>query len=156
MNQATSLQSLYVRMTEKAFLAIQLPHFDSFMRMALRAHNQCRATLETLSAIKNPPVVIAKQATIVQGHPQVNNGTAFFSAQAHARENQIQQNELLAEAKHEETVDTRAAGTVNADQGSGSRGKRPQVHIHERVRRRQHVTPTKVASVLYCENCHGY
>jgi hypothetical protein len=78
MNQATSLQSPYVRMTEKAFLAVQLPHFDSFMRMALRAHNQCRATLETLSAIKNPPVVIAKQATIAQGHPQVNNGTAFF------------------------------------------------------------------------------
>lgn len=53
-NQATSLQSLYARLTEKAFSSTQLPHFDSFMRMVLRAQNQCQATLETLAALKNP------------------------------------------------------------------------------------------------------
>ena len=45
-NQATALQSLFARLTEKAFSATQLPQFDSFMRMALRAQNQCRATLK--------------------------------------------------------------------------------------------------------------
>jgi hypothetical protein len=47
---------------------------ESFMRMALKAQSQCRATLETLAAIKNPPVVITRQANIAQGPQQVNNG----------------------------------------------------------------------------------
>jgi hypothetical protein len=45
------------------------------MRLALKAQSQCRATLETLSAIKNPPVVFARQANITNGPQQVNNGT---------------------------------------------------------------------------------
>jgi hypothetical protein len=45
------------------------------MRMAMRAQNQCRMTLETLATIKNPPVVYAKQANINNGgQQQVNNG----------------------------------------------------------------------------------
>lgn len=46
---------------------------DTYMRLALRAQNQCRTTLETLATIKNPPVVFAKQANIAHGHQQVNN-----------------------------------------------------------------------------------
>jgi hypothetical protein len=33
----------------------------------------CRAAVETLAAIKNPPVVFARQANIAQGPQQVNN-----------------------------------------------------------------------------------
>jgi len=40
---------------------------DTDMRLALRAQSQCRATLETLAAIKNPPVVFANQANIAHG-----------------------------------------------------------------------------------------
>jgi hypothetical protein len=55
-------------------------HFDAFeryLRLALKAQNQCRATLETLAAIKNPPVVFTKQANINHGNgnQQINNGT---------------------------------------------------------------------------------
>lgn len=32
-----------------------------------KAQSQCRATLETLAAIKNPPVIYAKQANISNG-----------------------------------------------------------------------------------------
>src|SRR5687768_13679381 len=39
MNQATALQSLFARLTESAFSASQLPQFDTFMRLALRAQN---------------------------------------------------------------------------------------------------------------------
>ena len=40
-----------------------------------RAQSQCRATLETLSVIKNPPMVgYIRQANIAGGHQQVNNG----------------------------------------------------------------------------------
>lgn len=112
MNQATALQSLFARLTEKAFSVTHLPHFDSFMRMALRAQNQCRATLETLSAIKNPPVVIAKQANIAQGPQQINNGTTNTPAPARAEENKIQQNKLLPEVKHGATMDIRATSTA--------------------------------------------
>jgi hypothetical protein len=112
MNQATALQSLFARMTENAFSAKQLPQFDAFMRLALRAQNQCRTTLETLSAIKNPPVVIAKQANIAHGHQQVNNNVAIPARGAHARENEIRPNELLTEVQDGTTMDTRATGSA--------------------------------------------
>ena len=63
-------------------------HGSSKMRekLALKAQSQCRATLETLAAIKNPPVIFVKQAN---GHQQVNNGVAA----SHTAEKQNQQNE---------------------------------------------------------------
>ena len=44
---------------------------------------------EVQAAIKNPPVVFAKQANISSGHQQINNGTA-----SHAGEIKNQQNKL--------------------------------------------------------------
>jgi hypothetical protein len=90
MNQATALQSLFARLTEKAFLATQLPQFEGFMRMALRAQNQCRATLETLSTIKNPPIVYAKQANVTTGPQQINNGVGSPSHPREIENGQIQ------------------------------------------------------------------
>lgn len=94
-NQAVSLQGLFVRMTEKAFQQKHSPHFEVLMKLALKAQSQSRATIETLSAIKNPPTVFAQQANIAHGHQQVNN--VSLSA-LHARENQKQQNELLKDS----------------------------------------------------------
>lgn len=48
---------------------------ERYMRLSLKAQWQCRATLETLAAIKNPPVVFARQANIANGPQQVNNGS---------------------------------------------------------------------------------
>ena len=111
MNQATALQSLYARLTERAMGQDHMPNFEGFMRMALRAQNQCRATLETLAAIKNPPIVFAKQANINQGNgnQQVNNGTS--DPASHAGEIINQQSELL-EAQHGERMDTGTAGAT--------------------------------------------
>lgn len=108
-NQAGALQTLFARLTERAMAQEHMPNFEGFMRLALRAQNQCRATLETLATIKNPPVVIAKQANINQGsgNQQVNNGTSTQAS--HAGKNINPQNELL-EVKHgSETLDTNAA-----------------------------------------------
>jgi hypothetical protein len=44
-----------------------------YPRFGLKAQAQCRATLETLAAIKNPPTVIARQANIANGPQQGNN-----------------------------------------------------------------------------------
>jgi hypothetical protein len=50
---------------------------DAYMRLALRAQSQARATLETLSVVKNPPAgVFVRQANIAHGHQQVNNGAS--------------------------------------------------------------------------------
>jgi hypothetical protein len=100
-NQATALQSLFARMAERATSTEYLTSFETFMRVALKAQAQCRATLETLAAIKNPPLVYAKQANVTTGPQQINNGIA------HTGENQIQPSKLL-EADHGNYLDTRA------------------------------------------------
>lgn len=73
LNQATALQALFARLSERAMTCNQIPGFESNMRVALRAQSQCRAALETLATIKNPPVIIAKQANVANGPQQVNN-----------------------------------------------------------------------------------
>ncbi len=76
MNQATALQTLFARLVGSSMNADFLPQQKTAMRLALKAQNQCRATLETLAAIKNPPVVYARQANLTTGPQQVNNDTA--------------------------------------------------------------------------------
>lgn len=91
MNQATALQSLFARLAEKALCTEYVSTFDTMMKMALRAQSQCRATLETLAAIKNPPVVIAKQANVTSGPQQINNS---MEAPPPARKNETEQTKL--------------------------------------------------------------
>lgn len=116
MNQATALQNLFARMTERAMVQEHMPNLEGFMRMALRAQSQCRATLETLSAIKNPPVIFAKQANISNGHQQINNGIADNSTTtrtgAHAGENKNQSNELLEVQHGSQTMDRGTTGAT--------------------------------------------
>lgn len=120
-NQATALQSLFARLAERGMGCGQIPAFEANMRMALRAQAQCRATLETLANVMNPPVVFAKQANISHGPQQVNNGTAPL---AHAEKTINQQNELLEVKDGSETMDTRTAGaTVGADPAMATVGK---------------------------------
>lgn len=74
--QAHVLDQLFNTLTRRALKGEGLPHFDSYLKLALRAQAQCRATWEALSAIRNPPVVgYARQANIAlaQGPQQVNN-----------------------------------------------------------------------------------
>ena len=109
MSQATALQSLFARLAERGMGCDVAPAFEANMRMALRAQSQCRATLETLSAIKNPPVVYTKQANFANGPQQINNGMA---APSQAGEKEIQPSKLL-EAQHGNYVDTGTAGTAS-------------------------------------------
>jgi hypothetical protein len=111
MGQAHSLQAIFRNLSAQA--EANIGHFpkavDSYLRLALKAQSQCRATLEALSAIKNPPVLFAKQANFANGPQQVNNGPA-----PHTGKVETVQNELM-EAQDAERVDT---GT----QGEASRG----------------------------------
>ncbi len=111
-NQATALQSLFARLAERGLGCPDAVPFEVNMRIALRAQSQCRAALETLAAIKNPPMVIAKQANVTTGPQQVNNGTP---APSRVRETEIEQNKLL-DSDHGKRLDAGATGaTVGAD-----------------------------------------
>ena len=123
-NQAVALQSLFVRLVERGMNADMLPHYEAHMRLALRAQSQCRATLETLANVKNPPVVIARQANIAQ-QQQVNNGLAVPSR---AREVSPAQNELLEQGHHERLEFGTQGAASGADSQLATVGtvKRPQ------------------------------
>jgi hypothetical protein len=92
--QAHTLDALFNQLVMRAVLnqGEYLDAADKYYKLALRAQNQARATLETLATIKNPPnLAIVKQANIGQA-VQVNNGTAPTSR---AREFENAPNKLL-------------------------------------------------------------
>jgi len=110
--QAHALQSIFMNLARRAVNQEYLKQYEMYLRLALKAQNQSRMTLETLAKIKNPPVVFAKQANINQGggNQQVNNGTPVPAS--HAEKNINQQNELLEDQHGSERVDTRATGAA--------------------------------------------
>lgn len=81
MVQAHILSSLFNCLTERVAQRLNgtispanIQGTEVYLRLALKAQNQCRATLETLARIKNPPVVVGQQTNIANGPLQVNNG----------------------------------------------------------------------------------
>jgi hypothetical protein len=117
--QAIALNAIFAEMARRAHMNMgsHLGATESYLRLALKAQSQSRATLETLAAIKNPPVVYAKQANINNGgQQQVNNGAAVSGAghagaSAQAANPKPEQTELL-EAGNGKRLDTRAASTA--------------------------------------------
>lgn len=77
------------------------------MRLALKAQAQCARTIEVLAAMKNPPIVFAKQANITNGNQQINNGS-LPRATTHAGKIINQSNELLEVNHGSEALDIRA------------------------------------------------
>lgn len=75
--QASALNAMFGELARRAALnkGGNLPATETYMRLALKAQAQCRATVETLAAMKNPPVVFARQANINNGgQQQINCG----------------------------------------------------------------------------------
>lgn len=108
-SQAHTLDGLFAKLASKALAAGHLDAMDRYMRLALKAQNQARATLQTLGELKAPKqIAFVKQANI-GNQVQVNNGAA--SQPARTRKNKKAQNELL-EVEHGERLDTRAQGSA--------------------------------------------
>jgi hypothetical protein len=112
LGQAHALQAIFTHLSRRAAKQEYLKHIETLLRLALKAQGQCRATIETLAAIKNPPVMFAQQANIAHGPQQVNNGASnAVSTQAtRAEKTKSDRNELL-EVQNEQRLDTRTAST---------------------------------------------
>jgi hypothetical protein len=119
--QALTLQATFTALSRRA--AVNAGEYigatDTYLKLALKAQGQCRATLETLANIKSPrPIAFVKQANIANGPLQVNNGTPEPNdPRVRAREeNENAQNELLTDprATHENPMDTKATSAASA------------------------------------------
>jgi hypothetical protein len=75
MAQALSLNAIFGSLARQAHITQNFDQFDRLTRLALKTQGQCRATIETLALMKNPPV-FARQANIAAGPQQINNGIA--------------------------------------------------------------------------------
>ena len=111
--QAIALDAMFLSLARRsrANMGQHMDATDRYMRLALKAQGQCRATLETLANIKNPSVVFARQANIAHGPQQVNNNiTIDKDTQAHtpapAKKSKTVKNELL-EHHDDQRMDTR-------------------------------------------------
>jgi hypothetical protein len=96
--QAHSLDALFNSLAQRAAVEIgeHLHTAETYLRLALKAQSQCRATLETLVLIKNPPnVAFVGQANIAHGPQQVNNAVARASEPSRARKTENLQSKLL-------------------------------------------------------------
>lgn len=94
--QAVVLNAMFAEMARRAALNMgeHLAATEIYLRLALKAQGQSRATFETLAAIKNPPVVFARQANISHGPQQVNNGAPQATASPRTLETETAPNEL--------------------------------------------------------------
>lgn len=115
MVQAHTLDAIFNNLAQRAINAEYMDNLDRYLRLALKAQSQCRATLETLAALKNPAsVAFVRQANIANGPQQVNNGVAANASRAGISENQP--NKVL-EHQHGERLDF---GTTGATGGADS------------------------------------
>ncbi|MBC7751254.1 MAG: hypothetical protein H7Z73_05980 [Candidatus Saccharibacteria bacterium] len=72
LSQSILLNGMFVSLARKVAVQDGLKQYETHMRLALKAQSQCRATLETLSAVKNPHLY-ANTANIAHNQ-QINNG----------------------------------------------------------------------------------
>jgi hypothetical protein len=111
--QAHTLDALFNRLTQRAMAQEHLRQFDTFLRLALKAQAQARATVEALAEIKNPrPVAFVRQANIAQNQ-QVNNAGDVPGPGAGTRAHgnvEIVQNGLLGGDDGGERLDPTTSG----------------------------------------------
>jgi hypothetical protein len=110
--QIAALNAIFGEMARRAALNMgeYLDATDKYLKLAMRAQSQCRATAETLAVIKAGPPVFARQANIANGPQQVNNGTIPPATRA-GENTSFEQPELLGSSDGLR-LDTGTAGTA--------------------------------------------
>lgn len=66
--QAMTLDTIFHSLASRASEQTNLKHYDSFLKLALKAQAQSRCAMEAISKIKNPPnATFVKQTNYAQG-----------------------------------------------------------------------------------------
>jgi hypothetical protein len=105
--QAEALNAIFTSLANRASLKIgsDLNSAERLLRLSMKAQAQCRATVEAISLIKNPPV-FARQANINNGgQQQVNNGSMPADVERSARTHAGGGNSRFEQTKLLEAVD---------------------------------------------------
>lgn len=103
--QTVALNAIFVNFAMRGAKAAGQDYMERCMRLALRAQNQSRATVETLAVVKNPNTpIFAKQANIAHGPQQVNNMMTAPAADASRASDGSPRESRVLEA-HGERVD---------------------------------------------------
>ena len=101
--QAYSLQALFMTMVSKASTTTNVEDIELLSKLALKAQNQCRSTIATLSEMKNPKRAMYVKQLNQANQMQVNNDD---SEPKNLKKNINPANELL-EKTDGERLDTR-------------------------------------------------
>ena len=130
--QAHTLDAIFNNLARRAINAEYMDNFDRYLKLALRAQSQCRATWEALATMKNPPMIgYVGQANIAHGPQQVNNAPSTADDASRAPENADLQSKLLKE-RDDERLDIGAASAAGqadpamAPLGAVDRAKDPR------------------------------
>lgn len=113
--QAHTLDGLFAKLASQALTSGHMDKMECYMKLALKAQSQARATLQTLSELKMPrQIAFVKQANI-GNQVQVNNESmaASESRPARTRRNRKAPNELL-ETQDGKWMDTRTASSAGS------------------------------------------
>jgi len=111
--QASSLDVIFNNLARRAMESDYLDQFEGYLKLALRAQAQSRATIGALAELKNPPIMgYVRQANIAHGPQQVNNARVPPNEPPSGKEKLELKNELL-ENTDGERVDSGAAGTAS-------------------------------------------
>ena len=117
--QALALDAIFTSMAKKANLNNRMDQIELCMRLALKAQNQSRATLQTLAQIKNPQkAVFMRQANIAHGPQQVNNATSEKHKEekdSSRKKIKTEQNKLLGADEKGDRLDFGTKGKTGRD-----------------------------------------
>jgi hypothetical protein len=114
--QAHTLDAIFNVLARRAAanMGEYLDAAETYLRLALRAQAQCRATWEAISAIQNPPIAgYVGQANIASGPQQVNNAINAAHS-AGAQENRTEQSKLLERKERDQNEQWLDRGTARA------------------------------------------
>lgn len=106
--QAVALQSIFVNLAKRVTIQGSVANYKIFMDLTLKAQNQSRATLATLTDLKYPrQVSFMKQNNYAAGAQQVNNGVSSESREPAREEDSIMKSKLSPLPRLENTGDER-------------------------------------------------
>ncbi len=112
--QASSLDAIFNSLALKSIASETMSKLEVYMRLALKAQAQCARTIEVLASMKNPTLVIAKQANIAQGHQQVNNKNYNSEEIVYAEKPVSEHNKLIEANNGSTTMDISTAQSTSA------------------------------------------